>query len=339
MAERTTSSPLHTPRDGTVRFGHFDKPIGAIRAADHALRSPMGGFVSDDERDAAFRSFQFMGAVATDLAAGCAVTHTAAGASAFAYLWHDGRFTQLRIAGREGDPVAFATNPDDGVTELVTSRGSVRMTADAAGTRRLTVESSDVSLDMTFNDDLDVLRLCTPTGPTGWTYVQKVVAVPADGWARSGEAEVDFAANQALAHHDYTTGFLRSETWWHWACVAGRLDDGRRIGINVSCGTNESGYRENGAWLDGRWFELGGALFDFDPDNTEAPWEIVSTDGLFALSFEAGHGYHAHHESPAMNTNFHQLFGHFTGWLTAPNGERSSFRWLSGFTESQYLDW
>ena len=47
----------------------------------------------------------------------------------------------------------------------------------------------------------------------------------------------DFAA---LAHHDYTTGFLRAETWWHWACVAGRLPDHRTLGLNVSCGTNKA---------------------------------------------------------------------------------------------------
>lgn len=332
-----SSSPLLSDRSGVARYGHFDNPVGPIRAGDHALRSPMGGVVTDAERDAAFRSFQFMGAVGENMAAGCAVTHTIHGASAFAYLWADGVFTQLRLADRDGDTVAFAADPDYGTTVLSTGRGSVHMEADGSK-KKLRVSSPDLSIELEFEDE-SVLRLCTPTGPTGWAYVQKVAAVPAFGSATTATASVDFTAADALAHHDYTTGFLRSETWWHWACVAARLPDGRRLGVNVSCGTNESGFRENGAWLDGQWLELGGALFDFDADQTEEPWEITGTDGRFGLRFNAGHGYHARHESDALSTNFHQLFGSFEGWITTINGERIGFTAAPGFTESQYLRW
>lgn len=341
---RRPSQPtaLHGPRDGLVRFGHFPDPVGAIRASDHKLRSPMGGFVSDDERDGAFRSFQFMGAVGHNLAVGCAVTHTTAGTSAFAYLWADGTFTQLRIAGRSGDTVSFAADPDhagsdSGNTELVTARGSVSMTADGPH-KQLAVTSPELSIELIFRDE-SVLRLCTPTGPTGWAYVQKVVAVPAHGTASSATSTINFEEADALAHHDYTTGFLRAETWWHWACVATRLPDGRRLGLNLSCGTNESGYRENGAWLDGQWFALGGAIFDFDADNTEAPWVVTGTDGRFELRFESGHGYHARHESELMSTNFHQLFGSFDGWIVTDDGERLAIANAPGFTEAQYLRW
>lgn len=322
-----------------MRFGHLPGPPGPIRATDHQLRSPMGGFVTSDERDAAFRSFQFIGAVAPNMAAGCAVTNTATSASAFAYLWHDGDFTQLRLGARSGDTVDFAADPDAGHTTIDTSRGSVHMTADAGG-KRLLVDSPHLQMDLSFSDhDVDILRLCTPTGPTGWAYVQKVAGPVASGTAQAGDSEVAFGDVGALAHHDYTTGFLRPETWWHWACIAARLDDGRRLGLNLSCGTNESGWRENGGWLDDRWFDLGGAIFEFDPDDTERPWRVTATDGRFDLTFTAGHGYHAHHDSPALATNFHQLFGNFSGWLTTDDGERIAIDGLGGFTESQYLRW
>lgn len=336
MSDRRPS-PLHGARAGVARYGHFDDPVGPIRAVDHQLRSPMGGFVTGAERDDAFRSFQFMGAVASNLAAGCAVTHTASVTSAFAYVWAGGTFTQLRLAGRATDTVEFAADPDQGRTELSTARGSVIMTADGED-KRLQVSSPAITIDLAFSDE-SALRMCTPTGPTGWAYVQKLVAVPANGVARVGDESIDFADRGALAHQDYTTGFLRPETWWHWACVAGRLHDGRRVGLNVSCGTNESGYRENGAWLDGQWFGLGGAIFDFDADDTERPWHIVGTDGRFELHFEAGHGYHAHHDGESMSTNFHQLFGGFTGWIVTDEGERLMLDEAPGFTESQYLRW
>jgi len=300
----------------------------------------MGGVVAAAERDAAFRSFQFMGAVGSDLAVGCAVTSTASGLTAFAYLWGDGQFHELRLSARDGDVAEFAEDPDSGATRLRTSRGVVEMRAGQAGHKRLTVESNSVSIDFSFSDqDVDVLRLCTPTGPTGWAYVQKVVAVPASGIASAGDFIVDLGLAAAQAHHDYTTGFLRAETWWHWACIAAQLDDGRRFGLNLSCGTNESGYRENGGWVDDRWFPLDGILFDFDPDRIEEPWHIRATDGSLDLTFHTGHGYHAHHDSPKLATNFHQLFGRFCGWVDVPDVGRLAIEGLAGFTETQYLRW
>ncbi len=331
-------------------FGRVDEPIGALRAADFPLRSPMGGWLTDAERDDAFRSFQFIGAVGPEMAVGCAITSTTGGISAFAYLWADGEFTELRLGSRADDVAVFAEDPDDGTTELSTSRGSVVMAADPTAGKRLTVESPALTIDLGFDEAesssaadhgdggaFETLRLCTPTGPTGWAYVQKVAAVPATGSASAGGVAVSLD-DGALAHHDYTTGFLRPETWWHWACVAGTLPDGRRLGLNLSCGTNESGVRENGGWLDGRWFDLGGAVFDFDPDDTEGPWHVVGPDGDHDLRFTSDHGYHATGESPSLATNFHQLFGRFDGWVVA-DGERVELDGAPGFAESQYLRW
>lgn len=300
----------------------------------------MGGFVSDAERDAAFRSFQFMGAVAPEMAVGCAVTRIEGALTAFAYLWSNRSFTELRLLALEGDDASFASDPDDGVTQLITSAGSVRLSADGTGAKQLQVESPELTVDLDFRDDeFEVLRLCTPTGPTGWAYVQKVVATPAAGFAQAGDTTVDLFSMDAQAHHDYTTGFLRPETWWHWACIAARLPDGRRLGLNLSCGTNESGYRENRGWLDDHSFPLDGVLFEFDPDDIEAAWRIIGTDGRLALTFHSGHGYHARHDSPTLATNFHQLFGRFDGWVVDGGGERIEIDSLGGFAESQYLRW
>ena len=339
-SDSDSRSPLAGPRTGSVRYGFFDTPIGPIRPVDHQLRSPLGGFVSERERDDHFRSFQFIGAVAPDMAAGCAVTSSQDRLTAFAYLWAEGEFTELRLGSREDDVAEFAQDPDAGGTRLVTGRGSVAMIAEPGGGKRLVVQSDRLGLDIAFGDgEVDVLRLCTPTGPTGWAYVQKVAAVPAVGSARVGSTTIDLEAVDAQAHHDYTTGFLRPETWWHWACVAARLDDGRRLGLNLSCGTNESGYRENGAWIDDQWRPLAGALFDFDPDDIERPWIITSSDDSFELTFRSDHGYHARHDSETAAGNFHQLFGSFSGRLALADGTELVVRDLPGFAESQYLRW
>ena len=321
-----------------MKFGHYPEPVGAIRAQDFQLRNPMGGWATEAGRDEAFRSFQFIGAIAEGMAIGCAVTKTQHVMSAFAYAWFEGEFTQLRLGSRDGDTAEFADDPDSGKTELRTGRGTVVMQSDG-NEKQLIVNSDSLQIELTFSEDsTETLRLCTPAGPTGWSYVQKVVAVDATGLFTASGVSTRLKDVAALAHHDYTTGFLRAETWWHWACIAGRLPDDQTLGLNVSCGTNESGYRENGCWLDGKWFALGGALFEFDHDDIESDWRIHGTDGDFELTFAAGHGYHANGASPNMSSDFHQLFGSFKGWIDI-DSQRIELKAQPGFTESQYLLW
>ena len=321
-----------------MKFGHYSAPVGPIRAQDFRLRNPMGGWITDAGRDEAFRSFQFMGAVSKHMAVGCAITKTHHYMSAFAYAWFKGEFTQLRLGSRVGDTAEFADDPDNGRTELKTGRGNVAMQSDG-NKKQLTVNSTTLNIELKFYDEsTEILRLCTPAGPAGWSYVQKVAAVDATGSFRAAGVNASLKDLTVLAHHDYTTGFLRAETWWHWACVVGRLPDHRTLGLNVSCGTNESGYRENGCWLEGKWFALGGALFEFDHENIESGWRIYGTDGDFELTFSAGHGYHANGASPKMSSNFHQLFGSFNGWICA-DAQKIEVKALPGFTESQYMLW
>jgi len=321
-----------------MKFGHFPEPVGAIRAKDFQLRNPMGGWVTEAGRDEAFRSFQFMGAVSEGMAIGCAVTKTQHIMSAFAYIWFKGEFTQLRLGSRDGDTAEFADDPDNGKTELRTGLGTVIMESEV-NAKRLFVESDSLQIELTFSEDsTETLRLCTPAGPAGWSYVQKVVAVDATGSFTVSGVCTRLRDLSALAHHDYTTGLLRSEAWWHWACIAGRLSGDRTLGLNVSCGTNESGYRENSVWLDGKRFALGGALFEFDHDEIESNWRIYGTEKDFELVFSAGHGYHANGASPSMSSDFHQLFGSFNGWVEI-NSQRIELKTQPGFTESQYLLW
>ena len=142
-----------------MKFGHYLKPVGAIRARDFRLRNPMGGWITGSGRDEAFRSFQFMGAVSRNVAIGCAITRTHHDMSAFAYAWFEGRFTQLRLGSRVGDTAEFADDPDSGRTELRTLRGTVVMESDG-NEKHLIVNSDSLNIELTFSDDsTEILRL------------------------------------------------------------------------------------------------------------------------------------------------------------------------------------
>jgi hypothetical protein len=323
------------------RLGFFDQPVGPVEPADFDLRSPMGDVLEAAERDAEFRQFQFLGAIADDIVVGCALTQSAYLQSGFAYVCRmsDRQLVQLRLPVRDGDELAFSRDPDHGTTEL-TSRGArVEMSADGP-TKRLIVESDELQIDLSIDESgFETQRLCTRSGPTGFSYAQKVAGVTAQGSVTSALGRVDLADLDAGGHHDFTAGFLRPETWWHWACLSATTNDGRRVGLNVSCGTNETSYSENCFWVDGAIERVGGAVFDFDPDDWDRSWTIRSVDGTVDLRFRPAHGYHATGGREAVATNFHQLFGVFDGTMRTEQGDTIEIDGLPGFSESQYLRW
>ncbi len=323
-----------------ANFGIFDEPVGPIRPEDFDLRSPMGRLLDDEERRGEFRQFQFLGAISESVVVGCALTRTQKLNSAFAYVYRpvDKAFHEIRLRSRDG--VKMSLDPDDGVSEFVAEDGFVRIEARPSGEKRLRIEHSDVNIDLRIReDDFETLRLCSSAGPTGWAYAQKVAGVPATGSVQSPVGDFDLEQVQACGHHDYTSGFLRPETWWNWACVSGRTCDGRLIGVNVSRGVNETSFSENCFWVDGVRSPLGGMHFDFDSEALDEPWQVTETTGPTRLTFTPAHGYHATGERGELATNFHQMFGTFSGELATPNGEPILLGDVPGFAETQYVRW
>lgn len=333
-------SPLVTDR-GQPRVGFFENPVGIIEPGDFVLRSAMGDVLEPDERDAEFRQFQFLGAITEDIAVGCALTQSTHLQAGFAYLCRmsDRRLVQLRLPVRGDDELTFSRDPDHGTTVLAADDAQVEMSADGP-VKRLLVDSVELQIDLAIDETgFATQRLSTRAGPAGFSYAQKVAGVPATGTVTTSLGAFDLGPLGAGGHHDFTAGFLRPETWWHWACLSAITSDGRRIGLNVSCGTNETSYTENCFWVDGVIQRVGGAVFEFDPGDWDQPWVIRTVDDTVDLRFRPAHGYHATGGRDPVATNFHQLFGFFDGTLRTLDGNIIEVRGLPGFSESQYLRW
>jgi hypothetical protein len=108
---------------------------------------------------------------------------------------------------------------------------------------------------------------------------------------------------------------MRRETFWNWACLSGEVQ-GQRVGLNLSCGVNETSFTENCFWLDGEL--LGGqcafrvrsrssiAAMDHPPSTT-VRCRCVSRAKLHQERLDLG----------LLASNFKQLFGRFSGTLHA----------------------
>ena len=180
--------------------------------------------------------------------------------------------------------------------------------------------------------------LNTPCAANGWVYAQKVAGVRCRGTVRSSLGEFDLAAIDAFAHHDWSAGYMRPETYWNWACLSGQAG-AQRVGLNLSCGVNETSFTENCFWLDGELIKVDTARFAFDRGKPMLPWQIDSHDGQVQLRFEA-HGLHQERLNlGVLASNFKQIFGRFSGVLRPLGRPEVVIDNLWGFVEDQYVKW
>ncbi|MFO8212182.1 DUF2804 domain-containing protein, partial [Pseudomonas aeruginosa] len=161
----------------------------------------------------------------------------------------------------------------------------------------------------------------TPAAVNGWVYARKVAGVRCEGQVRSALGDFDLRAIDAFAHHDWSAGYMRRETFWNWACLSGEAQ-GRRVGLNLSCGVNETSFTENCFWLDGKLCKVDSVRFEFDRDRELGPWHIRSFDGQVDLTFEARGLHRERLNLGLLASNFKQIFGRFRGELR-PHGRAS----------------
>lgn len=336
---------LVTPA-GQVRTGHFPASVRDVNGRDFDYRTPMGARQGAFARRFHYKQFQYFGVVADRLLAGCALADTGYLGLAFVYVYD----TQSRRMVSEtfrlplARGLAMSRSPVSGQSVLAARGADIRLgyreRADGVLEKTLAVRTAKglrIDAAMAEAPPFQVQALCTQTGINGFTYANKVAGVPVTGTLESPLGRVDLAGLGAMGHHDFSAGYMRRETFWNWACLSGRAG-GHAIGLNVSCGVNETGYSENCLWVDGRLVPTGLARFAFDRANPDSPWRVTTGDGAVDLAFTPA-GLHAERlDLGLFASNFKQFFGQFAGTVRA-NGDTIRIDGLWGFVEDQYAKW
>lgn len=331
---------------GRPRYGIHNRPVGRLNYRDFYYRDPLGRKVSAHERDRAFVQFQFLGFISQPFVVGCALTSSSQYETAFLYIYsrRDHKLVRYGFRKREGDTCIIHSSPDHGESRFTGGKADIRIIARPAGmVKILSVSIADhTKIEMEFSENrasFQPLRILTPTGPNGWTYAQKVAGIKADGNMRSEFGVFDLTRIGAFAHHDYTAGFLRPDTFWNWACISDKLGDGRLLGLNISNGVNETGLTENCFWLDGSLHKIDSVLFEYDQDDLNQKWHLKSFDRRLDLEFSPEGGYRSFDQRSGRENSFDQLFGRFKGWLFDERGRKVVVENQAGFAERQYIRW
>lgn len=336
--------------DGQPVFGLFDASVGRVNGRDFDYCSPMGARRGALAKRFHYKQFQYFGVLGETMLAGCALAHTGYIGLAFVYAYDTvaGKLHSETFRVPLGRGLSMSDSPVSGQSGLSVRGADIRMgyarRADGGLGKTLAVRTArGLRIDAALIEpaDYEVLSVCTRTGYSGWTYTNKVAGLPVSGHVESPLGRSELAADGACGNHDFSTGYMRRETFWNWACLSGHAG-GKMVGLNLSCGVNETSFSENCVWIDGRRHATGPALFDFDRNRPEKPWRITAGDDRTAARVDlvaAPAGLHAEKLNLGLfASNFRQYFGPFKGTITA-EGHTTRIDGLWGFVEDQYAKW
>lgn len=339
--DRTT---LVTPA-GQVPFGIFPTTLDHINGLDADYRDPMGRRRTRWSRRLHYKQFQYFGIISNDLLAGCALVDTGWLGMAFAYVYDSRRDVLVERTWRSplGRHLEMSDSPRHGTSRFRHRDLTIEMAYQpcADGLKKtLVLDSAPLSIhaQMLESDSYQPMSLCTRAGINGWVYANKVAGVGVSGEVCCGKVRKQLTPDTCFGHHDFSAGYMRRETFWNWACLSANIR-GQQVGLNLSCGVNETSFSENCLWLDGQLHKISGTNFIYNPRDLMAPWRIRSTDHRVDLHFTPRERHREHMDLKLFASNFSQLFGQFTGVLHTPEGEPVSVDNAWGFVEEQYAKW
>lgn len=342
LPAHTLSSREPLVVNGQPRFGYFDDSLRAINREGFRLHTPFGRKASRLADWIGFKEFQYFGVTNGRFLCGCALAHLRYVGAAFVYVYdlETGELFSRSLRSPFGIGMTMAGNPVSGESRFRFLDADIVMRYEDAPRRKsMTIRlGQDFFLDASMPEDgFEPMSLSTRIGYTGWVYTNKTACLAVTGTLELRGQRFDLAGLTTLGHHDFSTGFMRRETFWNWACFSG-MSGGHRLGINLSCGVNETSYTENCVWVDGKLIKVNLCRFDFDSQDILQEWRVWSDDGVVELRFK-GLGLHREYlNAGVMASKFRQLFGHFEGELRV-DGKIIPVHGLPGFVEDQYIKW
>lgn len=328
--------------NGSPRLGQFPDSLREIRHQDFRLLTPFGKPAGRFANWMGFKQFQYFGGMSEKLIFGCALAHLRHVAVAFVYV-HDletGELFSRSYRSPLGIGMTLADNPVSGESRFKLPGVDIRMGYQAHPREKTlsiklgTLLSIEARMPET---GFEPMSLCTRTAYSGWVYANKTAGLDIQGELSLQGQSFDLAGIGAMGHHDFSCGFMRRETFWNWACFSG-VSDGHRLGLNLSCGVNETSFTENCLWLDGKLIKVNLTRFEFDQQDLMQPWRVYSDDGQVDLHFTAVGLHREQLNLGLVASNFKQLFGRFDGQLRV-DGKIINIRSLPGFVEDQYAKW
>ena len=295
--------------DGLPAFGIFSQAINEINFKDYQYLSPFGKKKNSISKHFAYNQFEYVGGVSDKIIFGVAIADLKFLTTTFFYIYlpETGKFFHKSFKAPFSIGSKFSNFPETGVVSFSQGKNKIEM-APLNGRRKLTLElASGETVEAEFLEEgIEPLRICTQAGVYG--------------------------------HNDYSVGFMRRETFWNWASFTGKIEKGV-IGINLSCGVNETSFSENSLWLNGERFQMPLVSFQYDKRDLKKDWKIVSSDSAIDLVFKPEGNYRENINAFIVASNFNQLYGKYFGKIQISPTKSIKINGMYGYAEDHYAKW
>ena len=164
--------------------------------------------------------------------------------------------------------------------------------------------------------------------------------MPAEGNLSYGDITETIETNSSLGSLDWGRGVWAYSSFWNWASASGFLPDGRTIGLNLGCGFGDtSSATEDCFILNGKVHKLNAVSFDYQSGNYMHPWKFSDSEGRIKLELTPFKDRLAQTNLGVINSEVHQLFGRYNGWVKTADQEIITITDLIGFAEEHRARW
>ena len=179
--------------------------------------------------------------------------------------------------------------------------------------------------------------------PKHFYYNQKINCLRAEGWIELGDQRFELTPDRFFAVLDWGRGVWTYHNTWYWGSASGLLD-GVPFGWNIGYGFgNTAAASENALFYDGTLHKLSRVTFEIPQKDGKydylAPWKFTSDDNRFYMDFTPVLDRCACMNVGVLNSDQHQVFGHFTGRVTLDDGTVLPVRDFFGFAERVENKW
>ena len=193
-------------------------------------------------------------------------------------------------------------------------------------------------------EDSMVIATPFPKKKTAFYYNQKINCLRAEGDITHDGRTYVFDKATATAVLDWGRGVWTYSNTWYWGSASGYVD-GVPFGMNLGYGFGDtSAASENMLFYNGKAHKLDQIDFGIPQtadgrDDFMSPWHITSSDDRLDLIFTPAMDRASRTSVVLIESDQHQVFGHFNGKAVLDDGTVLTIKNLMGFAEKVKNRW
>lgn len=195
-------------------------------------------------------------------------------------------------------------------------------------------------LTITYPEELESLNVVVPWNQKQFQFTAKHHCLPTEGTVTIGDKTYTFHKDTSYAVLDYGRGIWPRKSTWNWGMASGRQGDDV-LGINFGGKwTDNTGSTENAVILNGKIYKISeDVTFVFDAKDYMKEWQIISQSGDVALTFTPFFERIAHSNLWLIESEVHQMVGHYHGQIKLPDGPMIKLENFLGCIEDHFAKW